>query len=406
MRAAPVALALLSAAAWGQHEGHNMAVPASPSTAENGLTADQAAAMALAHHPRVRMALAEAGLAEADLQVAGWFSDPEISLIFDVSRLDETELSVSLSDLWRLPTKRKAFGALSDAAAMDALAALSQAAAEARAAHSQAVAADTMAVLAEQRSTLMDRILTETQRRAEAGVAGPLEVAQAQAQAAFGEAERRLASAAALAARARLSAATGGEAAVDAPLSAEGRHFHASPEEARKMAIEHRPEIMAAKARLDASADFLDLARSSWSEGLMAGWKWSASSSGPTVGFRLPLGRSQAEARSAGKAQSVRLADLELVRLMVGLEAEEAAHRAMAAMMAEAAIRTDALPALEARAEQAAELFGAMQLSTLEAMHAQLDLIEGRAAAAQAALESRLAMLELRAASGRLLEKA
>jgi outer membrane protein, heavy metal efflux system len=78
------------------------------------LSVDAATRLALIYNPDLQAAFATLGIAKADLVQAGFFTNPSLSTLFNfpikgqVVR-NETNAQFSLSDLWRVPLRKKVF---------------------------------------------------------------------------------------------------------------------------------------------------------------------------------------------------------------------------------------------------------------------------------------------------------
>jgi cobalt-zinc-cadmium efflux system outer membrane protein len=128
------------------------APPIAPAAPHDGLTADQAVALAMKNNPRLQIALAENGIARADLMQASTIANPllEIELRFpgDPYRPYEFRFAQTLIELIQLPRRRAIGRAAYDAALLRVNAAVARFTSSVRAAYVDAIAATQHAALA------------------------------------------------------------------------------------------------------------------------------------------------------------------------------------------------------------------------------------------------------------------
>jgi cobalt-zinc-cadmium efflux system outer membrane protein len=152
---------------------------------DDGLTADEAVAVALWNNAAFQVSVAELGFARADLLEAGVLTNPVLSVLFPVGPKQlEATLRWPIEVLWERPRRVAAARLALDAAAQRLMQAGLDLVASVRIAHADLALASDRAKLAREGATLLARIDTLTQSRLAAGDISALEAATARVDAA------------------------------------------------------------------------------------------------------------------------------------------------------------------------------------------------------------------------------
>ncbi len=392
-----------------QHE-EPQAPPMQHEQSGPGLTEEAAVAMALKMNPALLAGMAKLGIAEADLQQAGLYQNPELEVVInypDAGREWDAELAFHLSDLWRVPIQKHAARAELDRTSMLVLREMQETAAQVKAAYASAQAHAQIVTLAHEIHMARQEYRDEVYRRFDYGFASDLDKAAADADLAeaiamAAEAEALLASA-----RARLGSAMGHELAEDAMLATPLALPHHLPALAdlREQAQSRRAEVLAARSGVDVSEAMLAEARSSVWDSLTLGPTFRRESGGEDVwGLKLQMelpvfDQGQAARRRAQAELAKSRLDVNAVMNLVSLEVAERHAEASASLKREAALRSQVVPAREKALEYARTQWMKMVLNRITYLEAQDKLFAARKEAIAAALEARLRVIDLELAA-------
>lgn len=164
----------------------------------DGLTAEEAAKIALLNNTTVRAALARIGIARADAVQAGLFTNPTLGLSFRFpeggGRSNLTAgLAQNIADLWLIPPRKRAAERDLDRTILDVAREVVSLVIDTRTAYYNAVAADQALGIAHDNVALTKKLLEITEARLEAGAVGALDVNLARGQALRAEVDLRTA---------------------------------------------------------------------------------------------------------------------------------------------------------------------------------------------------------------------
>ena len=217
---------------------------------EDGLTADEAVAIALWNNAAFQVSASELGFARADLLDAGLLTNPVLSLLFPAGPKQlEATLRWPLEVLWERPRRMKMALLAADAAAQRLVQAV-------RLAHTDLALAMDRQQLAGEVAGLLSNVDTLTQSRLSAGDISPLEAGPARVDAARGQQDAARAVHDVAIARARLRLLLG--------LAAEEPAFDVTPAvtptaacgptpDLLREAIVARPDVRAAELGVEAA---------------------------------------------------------------------------------------------------------------------------------------------------------
>jgi cobalt-zinc-cadmium efflux system outer membrane protein len=158
----------------------------------DGLTQEEAVAVALWNSPSFLATLSDLGLARADLAAAGLLRNPVLSLLFPIGPKQlEFTLQYPLEVLWQRPSRIEAARfnaqAVGERLVWDALSLVAQV----RSAHADAITADRRLALAVQNAELTRRLADITDARLRAGDISELEARAPRSDASRSDAVRR-----------------------------------------------------------------------------------------------------------------------------------------------------------------------------------------------------------------------
>lgn len=147
---------------------------------DDGLTSDEAVAVALWNNAAFQVSVSDLGFARADLLEAGVLTNPVLSLLFPLGpKQFEGTLRLPIEVLWERPRRVAAASLALDAAAQRLIQAGLELVASVRLAHVDLALAIDREQVAREAATLLSRIDTLTQSRLSAGDISPLEAATA-----------------------------------------------------------------------------------------------------------------------------------------------------------------------------------------------------------------------------------
>ncbi len=379
----------------------------------DGLSREDAVQIALLGNPRLRAAFAELGVAEADLQQAGVYSNPSIETVVLWPPEGDTEIDVevawNIADLWRMPVRKRVARAEADRVMMTVLAELLNTAADARLAWDAAVSvaqivSETADVLDAARS-LLDRL----RERFDYGFGSELTIERMTAEVAETELELAMAEAELTVALARMRRVLGmpTEVAVE-PVGElpEAPADLPSGDTLTSIAVRERPEVRAAD--LGSSAAHLDLRlerRSTWQRvEIGPAYKRTTAGSelwGLVLEAELPIfDTNRAQRQRASAELSAAEEGARLARVLVREEVEAALEHLKLATHKERLVRERVIPAREHAHEFAQTHHMQMELSMLPVLETRRELADARRMHVEARRQVAEALVELEFAVG------
>jgi cobalt-zinc-cadmium efflux system outer membrane protein len=376
----------------------------------DGLTSDEAVAIALWNSPSFQATLADLGIARADVVEAGLLRNPVLSLLFPLGQKQlEWTVQFPVDAIWQRP-KRVAAAQLNAQAVgerlvWDGLTLVAQT----RTAHADAVIAEQRLQLTGENADLVQRLAGITEARLKAGDISELEARAARSDAARVQVVRRAIEHDRELARVTLATLLGMDAGTDqiravaepvVDLDACGA------EPARlETALAARPDVRAAEIAIEAAAQ-----RARWEHsrvltliGILDGNGTGAdANAGPGVGGDIPIfsrnqgaiGRAEAEVDRAGRQYAA-------VRAQVISDVRSASVRVRQAEQAIASWRDDIVPSLEIEQKQAESAYQAGEIPLFSLLDVSRRLVDGRTRLLDAEADMRRATIALERSLGR-----
>jgi outer membrane protein, heavy metal efflux system len=378
---------------------------------DDGLTSQEAVAIALWNSPAFQATLADLGIARADLVEAGLLRNPVFSLLFPIGPKQlEWTLQLPLDALWQRP--RRVAAAQLNAQAVgqrlvwDALTLVAQV----RTAHADAAIADRRLQLTIENVDLVQRLATITEARLRAGDISELEARSARSDAARVQVVRRAVEHDRDLARLTLAATLGLDSAAGQlrPVpTALGDPSSCGAEPARlEEALASRPDVRAAEIGIEAAAQ-----RARWERsrvlaliGLLDanGRGEEGFELGPGVNVDVPIfsrnqgaiTRAEVEIERAGHQYSA-------VRAQVVVDVRSASVRVQQAEQAVAAWRDEIVPSLETEQRQAEAAYQAGEIPLFTLLDVSRRLVDGRTRWLDAEADLQRAVISLERSIGR-----
>jgi len=375
----------------------------------DGLTSEEAVAIALWNSPSFQATLADLGIARADVVEAGLLRNPVLSLLFPVGEKQlEWTLQFPIDAIWQRP-KRVAAAQLNaqvvgERLVWDGLTLVAQT----RAAHADAVIADRRLLLTIENADLAQRLTSITDARLKAGDISELEARAARSDAARVQVLRRAVEHDRDLARVTLAALLGMDAATDQVTAVAGPAVDLSacgPEPARvENALAARPDVRAAEIAIEAAAQ-----RARWEHsrvltliGILDGnGTGAAANAGPGLGGDIPIfsrnqgaiGRAEAEVDRAGHQYAA-------VRAQVVADVRSASVRTRQAEQAIGSWRDEIVPSLEVEQRQAESAYQAGEIPLYALLDVSRRLVDGRTRLLDAEADLIRAMIALERSMG------
>jgi cobalt-zinc-cadmium efflux system outer membrane protein len=376
---------------------------------DDGLSSEEAVAVALWNNPAFQVALSRLGFARADLADAGVISNPVLSLLFPVGPKQlEATLKWPTEFLWERP-KRVAAARLSlESTAQGLVQSGLDLALAVRIAHAELSLAIDRQALAQEAAKTLERIDGLTQSRLAAGDIAELDARAARVDAVRSaqDAERSVHDV--TIARARLGALMGlpsGEPAValvDAPPSTDSC---GPADDVLKRALAARPDLRAAELSVEAAAARLGWEKSrvlSLTAVLDANGKGTEGfEAGPGIDLGIPIFNRNQGGRLRGAAELQR-ASAAYVQLQqqVGLDVREASAQLEQARQSRLAWQERIVRPLRANLTDAESSFAAGDSSYLFVLENSRRLIDARLREREIAADERRARARLERAAG------
>ena len=381
---------------------------------EDGVTQQEAVAIALWNNAEFQVAVADLGFARADLLEAGLLANPVLSLLFPVGPKQlESTLKLPIELLWERPRRVAAARIAADAAAERLVQNGLDVAANAKIAHADVVLAQQRQTLAGNAATLTRRISDLTQTRLTAGDIGELEARASRVDAARAslDAARSVHDVTIAIERLRAQLGLAPESPAVAVRVAEAEVASCPAAGALLTgALAARPEIRAAELDMETAG-----ARLGWERSRVlaltalvdvnGGDGEDGFESGPGVEIGIPLfNRNQAgKARAAADLRHA-TASYAAVRQRVALEVREASARLEQARESQAAWRADVVEPLEASVAAAERSFTNGETSFLFVLESSRQLLDARVRGQEIAADLQRAHARLERAIGRNCE--
>jgi len=378
---------------------------------DDGLTSQEAVAIALWNSPSFQATLADLGIARADLVEAGLLRNPIFSLLFPWGPKQlEWTLQFPFEALWQRPRRVAAAQlnaqAVGERLVWDALTLVAQA----RAAHAEALIADRRLQLTIEVTDLVQRLTGITEARLRAGDISELEARSARSDAARVQVVRRAVEHDRNLARLTLAATLGLDLVGEQlrPVSSEGVDTATCGTEAARLedALASRPDVRAAEIGIEAAAQ-----RARWERSRVVnligildanGQGTQGFEMGPGVGFDVPIfsrnqggiGRADAEIERASRQYAA-------VRAQVVSDVRSAAVRVQQAEQAISAWREEIVPSLEVEQRQAESAYQAGEIPLFLLLEVSRRLVDGRVRLLDAEADLQRATIALERSIGR-----
>ncbi len=378
---------------------------------DDGLTSQEAVAIALWNSPSFQATLADLGIARADLAEAGLLRNPVLSLLFPVGPKQlEWTLQFPLDVLWQRPQRvaaaRLNAQAVGERLVWDALSLV----AKTRTAHADAVVADRRLQLAIENADLAQRLAGITQARLRAGDISELEARAARNDAARVQVVRRAVEHDRNLARLTLAAVLGLDLIAEMLTPVPGAPVEPSRcgADAARLAdaLASRPDVRAAEIGVEAAAQ-----RARWERSRVVtligildgnGRGEQGAEVGPGVGAEIPLfarnqggiGRADADVERASRQYAA-------VRAQVVADVRAAAVRVQQAEQATAAWRDEIVPSLEIERRQAETAYQAGEIPLFSLLDVSRRLVDGRIRLLDAQADFERAVIALERGIGR-----
>jgi cobalt-zinc-cadmium efflux system outer membrane protein len=356
---------------------------------EDGLTPQEAVAIALWNSPSFQATLADLGIARADLVEAGLLRNPIFSLLFPVGPKQlEWTVQFPFDVLWQRPRRVAAaqlnVQAVGERLVWDALSLV----ARTRTAHADALIADRRLQLTTENADLVQRLAGITAARLRSGDISELEARSARSDAARVQVMRRAVEHDRNLARLTLAAMLGLDTVPDQLQPVPGPPLADSATcgtEAERLeeALASRPDVRAAEMGIEAAAR-----RASWERSRVLtligildgnGDAEEGAEVGPGVSLDIPIffrnqggiTRAEAEIERASRQYAA-------VRAQVVADVRASTTRLQQAEQAISAWRNEIVPSLEIEQRQAESAYQAGEIPLFTLLDASRRLVDGR----------------------------
>ena len=386
------------------------AVPAGDIQIDDGLTGDEAVAMALWNNAAFHVSISELGFARADLLDAGLLTNPVLSLLFPIGPKQlEATLRWPVELLWQRPRRVAAARLAGDAVAEKLVSAGLDLVLSVRIAYADLSLAIDREQLAKEAASLLARIGTLTQSRLAVGDISRLEARAVEVDAARGTQDAERAAHDVTIARERLRALLGLPADAVFPsladASAPTAECRPTPDLLRE-ALVARPDVRAAEIGIEAAA-----AKLGWEKSRVLaltavldanGEGRDGFEAGPGLDLGLPLFNRNQGGRARAEAELQRASASYLaVQHRVALELREAAAQFDQAQQSLATWRTTITMPLQTNVAEAQAAFEAGDTSTLFVLEHTRRLADARLREREFEADRQRARARVERASGR-----
>jgi cobalt-zinc-cadmium efflux system outer membrane protein len=354
----------------------------------DGLTQEEAVAVALWNSPSFQATLLDLGIARADLVEAGLLRNPILSLLFPLGPKQlEFTLQYPFEVLWQRPARvgaaRLNAQAIGERLVWDALSLVAQV----RIAHADALIADQRLALATQNAELTRRLADITDARLRAGDISDLEARAPRTDASRTEVVRRAAQHDRDLARLTLAALLGLDQAPERLLPQSSAAYDSRPclvDDSRlKDALASRPDVRAAELTIEAATT-----RARWERsrafvliGILDanGSGEEGFESGPGVTFDLPIFNRNQGGVERATVEIARASRLYIAaRSNVIADVRSAGVRVTQAQQALDAWSNDIVPSLETEQRQAESAYSAGEVPLFNVLDVSRRLVDGR----------------------------
>jgi cobalt-zinc-cadmium efflux system outer membrane protein len=379
---------------------------------EDGLTSQEAVAIALWNSPSFEATLADLGIARAEVAEAGLLRNPVFSLLFPVGPKQlEWTVQFPAEVLWQRPRRVAAAElnakTVAERLVWDALVLVAQT----RAAHADALIADRRLQLTNEIVDLVRRLTGITEARLRAGDISQLEARSARSDAARVEAVRRALEHDRELARLALAATLGLDTIADQLRPVPGAIVDPSScgtDAARlEEALASRPDVRAAEIGIETAAQ-----RARWERsrvltliGILdgnGGGDGEDANVGPGMSLEVPIfsrnqggiGRADAEIERASRQYAA-------VRAQVVSDVRSASVRVRQAQQAISAWRDEIVPSLEIEQRQAESAYKAGEIPLFTLLEVSRRLVDGRTRLLDAEADLQRATIALERSIGR-----
>jgi cobalt-zinc-cadmium efflux system outer membrane protein len=353
---------------------------------EDGLTSDEAVAIALWNSPSFQLTLADLGLARADLVDAGLLRNPVLSLLFPWGpKQFEWTLQFPFDALWQRPTRvaaaRLNLDSVSQRLVWDALTLV----ADVRNAFADSIIAERRLALTQESAVLTRRVADLTDARLRAGDISDLEARSARSDAAridvlrnASEYDRDLAALTLTGIIGLDPAALPIRTIPDSALTS-----CAASDNLLQEALASRPDVRAAELAIEAAG-----ARAKWERSRIVtligmldgnGQGREGAEAGPGVNGELPIFNRNQGAVSRAEAELDRASRrYAALRAQIAIDVRTAAIRVRQAQAAFDAWRNDIVPSLEVEQRQAESAYNAGEAPLFTLLDIGRRLVDGR----------------------------
>jgi cobalt-zinc-cadmium efflux system outer membrane protein len=352
---------------------------------EDGLTVDEAVAIALWKSPAFQMTLADLGLARADLVEAGLLRNPVLSLLFPWGPKQlEWTLQFPFDALWQRPHRvaaaRLNLDSVSQRLIWDGLTLV----ADVRNAFTDSIIAERRLALTEESAVLTRRVADLTEARLRAGDISDLDARGARSDASRIDVLRKASEYDRDLARLTLTGIVGLDpAALPIRMIAGDASSCAANDNLLTEALASRPDVRAAELAIESAG-----ARAKWERSRIVtligildgnGQGREGAEVGPGVNGELPVLNRNQGAISRAEAELERASrHYAALRAQLGIDVRTAAIRVRQAQAAFDAWRTDIVPSLEVEQRQAESAYQAGEAPLFTLLDVGRRLVDGR----------------------------
>lgn len=373
-------------------------------TIEDGLTEDEAVAVALWNNASFQVDLAQLGIARADLADAGTLANPIFSLLAPVgAKPIEMSILWALDSLWQLPSRLKAARREVERTARSLVQVGLDLARDARVVHAELVLAEDRLRASEQATAIWRETATLFERRARLGDVSELEARAVNADVRTAWETETRARQGVTVARERLRVVLGLSRTDAVRAVATSPTLTPAPSTDRLVAhaLEARPDLRAAEVAMDGAAARVGLERAkvlslvggAYTKALAAG---QPVVSGPGVQVTVPLFNQNQGGIGRAKTDVERAAWRYLaLKQRIGLEVEEAASLLGQAREALRVWRIEVIEAREAALALARATYETGAEPYLVVLEANRRLVEARLRGAELEADARRAEAQL-----------
>jgi outer membrane protein, heavy metal efflux system len=354
----------------------------------DGLTQEEAVAVALWNSPSFQATLTDLGIARADLAAAGLLRNPILSLLFPIGPKQlEFTLQYPFEVLWQRPARVEAARfnaqAIGERLVWDALSLVAQV----RSAHADAITADRRLALATQNAELIRRLADITDARLRAGDISELEARAPRSDASRSDVVRRATEHDRDLTRLTLAALLGLDRVAEQLTPQPSAAYDAAPcpiDDGRlKEALASRPDVRAAELTIEGAT-----ARARWERSRVFtligvldanGQGDEGFEIGPGINTELPIFDRNQGGIARATVEIERASRLYVAaRAQVITDVRSAGVRVTQAQQALDAWTTDIVPSLETEQRQAESAYEAGEIPLFNVLDVSRRLVDGR----------------------------